>query len=59
MLNDPGWTSVTLRLTPPLKQNIEALAALERRTPENQALCLIENALQVFEGKAREDGPVR
>ena len=40
---------ITLQIALPLKEKLESLARLERRTPENQALCLIESALRLFE----------
>jgi predicted transcriptional regulator len=47
--------SMTLRLEIPLKKKLETFASRERRTPENEALCLIENALRVFEEKGKKN----
>jgi hypothetical protein len=44
-----------VQLTAPLKQKLETLACYERRTLENQTVCLIENALRLFEGWGKED----
>lgn len=41
--------AITLQFKPPLKKKLEALAWSERRTGENQALCLIEIALREIE----------
>jgi hypothetical protein len=47
-MNDYG-RPITLELKFPLKEKLKVLARTQRRTVENQALCLIDDALSVFE----------
>jgi hypothetical protein len=43
--------SLDVQLKIPLKKKLEALAGAERRSVENQTVCLIDNGLAVFEGE--------
>jgi hypothetical protein len=56
MFMEADEISLMIRLTVPLKQKLQAIARSERRTLENQAVCLIENALRVFESEDRDGG---
>jgi hypothetical protein len=47
--------TMTVQLGPPLRQRLEAMALSERRKLEDQALCLIEDGIEVFEEKALEN----
>lgn len=40
---------ITLKLKFPVKEKLRVLARAERRTVENQVLCLIDDALSVYE----------
>jgi hypothetical protein len=48
---------VSLQLETPLREKVELLAHAERRDLENEALCLIENGLAVFEARDNPETP--
>jgi hypothetical protein len=43
-------TLLSIQVEPSFKEKIEALARAERRSLEDEAACLVENGLRVFEG---------
>ena len=52
MLNEQN-ESLMVRLKYPLKKRLETIAKSERRTLENQTLCLIESGLRVLESRIK------